>query len=220
MEVNMKKIIFTVFVMLAVSLTSISLYAKGNGKVIAVKGKVYIMKYRRAYKKVQLTKGQLIYPNDIILTSKNGIVRIALADRSQVTIRQNSRVKFSLVSSKSQRIKVGKGGLLAKVSKLRGKKGFNVNTPHGVAGVRGTKFSVEYDEDVKKNDVDVYHGTVDYSRDGRVSRSTISLGKGKAASDSKRGGIRLRKSDPKTLKKYESLFDESGDNISIWELND
>ncbi len=215
----MRKLIFTFFIILTVTITSISLYARGNGKVTAIKGKVFIMKYRKAYKKSSLRKGQTILPNDIILTSKNGIVKIVLADRSVVTIRQNSRVKFSLVSSKSQRIKVGRGGILAKVSKLRSKKGFNVNTPNGVAGVRGTKFSVEYDENDRKNDVDVYHGSVNYTRDGRVSRSTVSLGKGKAATSGK-NGLELRKSDPKTLKKYQTLFDESGENISIWELND
>ncbi len=216
-----RQLIFVLLVMLTLGITSTGLFAKGgNGKVIAVKGLAYIMEYRKTFKKSILYKGKTILPNDIILTSKNGKVRIMFADKSVVTIRQNSRVKFSLVSKKSQRMKVGRGGILAKVNKLRSKKGFNVNTPQGVVGVRGTKFVVEYDEDLNKKDVDVYKGSVDYYKDGRISRSHINLQAGKAASSYKQSGFQVRKSSYKTLRKYESLFEESGENISIWELND
>jgi hypothetical protein len=217
----MNKFLATYLFMLIILTTSAVYAGGGNGKVLALKGTVHIMQYKKAYKKVPLVRNQTIYPRDIIITSKNGVAVIGLADGSRITIKQNSRVKFSLVSRKSQRIKVSNGGILAKVKKLKSQKGFSVNSPSGVAGVRGTKFSVEYDEKSKDKKVDVYEGEVDYSQDYHTQRQKVKLPSGKAVSVKKgnKRMIKVRKSDPKTLKKYNKILEEFTENLNGWEFN-
>ncbi|MDH4128853.1 MAG: FecR domain-containing protein [Spirochaetota bacterium] len=219
---------------------TLNVFAKqeSNGKVIALKGDVYILEYQKGYKKTRLFVKAVVNPQDIILTSENGAVKIKLADGSSIFIKQNSRIKFSFVSKKSQRIQVSEGGILSRVSKLTVNKGFSVNTPNSVAGVRGTKFIVEHDENKKENRVDVYEGKVDYDQisvsrakkiesvrgkivtghERKYSKKSQAITKGGAISASSDSSSTKRSINNELLNKYESLIDEDV-NISGWEFN-
>ncbi len=234
----MKKILIA-SLLLAFTMTSYTKGQRGNGKVVAYKGKVYILQYQKGYKQIRVTKNIRIYPKDIILTKRYSVVKVRLADGSYVTIKPNSRVQFSYVSQKSQRISLGKGGLLSKVNKLRSKKGFAVNTPSSLAGVRGTKFVVEYDENSEQNKIDVYEGQVNLNRDvvtkkkisrkignKRVSgnvrvinRRKSALKKGNAITYGNRGRSKKRSSNAKLLKTYESMIESEAIEVSGWEYN-
>ncbi len=234
----MKTLMIMVFAL--TFLINLNVYGAGTGKVTAYKGKAYLLQYQNGYKKVAIRRNLSVHPKDIVLTKGSGVVKIRMADGSSVTIRPNSRVQFSFVSSKSQRINVGNGGLLSKVNKLRGKKGYHVNTPTTVAGVRGTKFIVEYNEADKGNRIDVYEGKVSYSRESvnirrkmvphnggfkmqkmrDIRRSRESVGKGDGLYSKGKSGSSKLKADPKLLKDYEALIGSSDDiEISGWEYN-
>ncbi len=232
----MKKLIIMVFAFLL----SQHVYGAGTGKVIAYKGKVYLLRYQKGYKKVPVKRNLLINSKDIVLTERSGVVKIRLADGSNITIRSNSRIQFSFVSMKSQRINVGNGGLLSKVNKFRGKKGYHVNTPTTVTGVRGTKFIVEYNEIDKGNRVEVYGGKVSYSRDTvrikrkmvsfnggfklrkmrDIHRHSVNVGKGNGYHSKGQYRSSKQKADIELLKKYEALINDF-DNIEFsgWEYN-
>ncbi len=234
----MKKLITMVFALTL--LLNLDAFAAGTGKVIAFKGKAYLLQYQRGYKKVPIKRNMLVHSKDIVLTKASAVVKIRLADGSSVTIRPNSRIQFAFVSNKSQRINVGNGGMLSKVNKLRGKKGYHVDTPTTVAGVRGTKFIVEYNEADKSNRIDVYDGKVSYSRETvriknkmvphnggfkmqkmrDIHRSRKRVGKGGRLEFKDKSRMSKQSADPKLLKEYESLMDGS-DNIEVsgWEYN-
>ncbi len=234
----MKKILIA-SLLLALTITSYSGGQGGNGKVVAYKGKVYILQYQKGYKQIRVTKNIKIYPKDIVLTKRASVVKIRLADGSHVTIKPNSRVQFSYVSKKSQRISLGRGGLLSKVNKLRSKKGFAVNTPSSLAGVRGTKFVVEYDENAKQNKIDVYEGQVNLNHDvvttkktslkvgnrrfnGKtrvINRRKSALKKGNAITYGNRGRSKKRTANTKLLKTYESMIEDEAIEVSGWEYN-
>ncbi len=235
----MKKILLLASLLFALTITSYAKGQRGNGKVVAYKGKVYILQYQKGYKQIPITRNKRIYPKDIILTKASSVVKIRLADGSHVTIKPNSRVQFSYISQKSQRISLGKGGLLSKVNKLRSKKGFAVNTPTSLAGVRGTKFVVEYDENAKQNNIDVYEGQVNLDHDvvtkkktsrkignrrftgvARViNRRKSTLKKGNAITYGNRGRSKKRSSNPKLIKTYESMIESDAIEVSGWEYN-
>jgi len=198
----------------------VDLYGGNNGKITYVKGNAYILQYSNSFKKSLARTNQSVAPQDIIQTEKGAAVKIRLADGSEVVVKDNSRVQFAYVSKKSQRINVGTDGVLSSVNKLKSQKGFNVNTPTSVAGVRGTKFIVEYDETKSSSSVDVYEGKVELGRDKENSRMTTDITAGSALSmSSKDAAMIKRTSDPETLKNYEAMVEEAAASVSGWEYN-
>ncbi len=214
----MKKCLFVITLLIIMSFT-LTLFGRSNGKISVLLGKVYIMEYRKAYKKSLLTANKTISPKDIILTTSNGIVIVRFPDKSSIIVRPNSRVQFSFMSTRSQMINLGNGGVMARVNRLRYKKGFNVNTPNSLAGVRGTQFIVEYNENSKEYNVDVYSGRVNYKPKSKKNRVTLNLDKGNALHYDNKKLSSVRISNKETLKKYEEFMKKLSSNISGWEFN-
>lgn len=208
----------------------------GHGEILAYKGKVYVLEYKKGYKKVEVTGNRSIEPKDIIMTGKKSRVKIRLADGSEAIIKENSRIEFGFLSEKSQRIEVGTGGIMSKVNKVTVKKGYSVNSPESFIGVRGTQYVVEYDENKKTSNVDVYEGAVNikrklkkkvltqgenkqinYKHQIRSSETYVKQGKGITYSNKKI--LKVRDSSEERLKNYEGLAKEQAKEISGWEYD-
>ena len=67
-----------------------------------------------------------------------------------------------------------------KVTKLSRKSNFNVSTVTAVAGVRGTYFYVNYDENSEDVGIAVYKGAVDVSVEEKVTEAPVRVEKGYA----------------------------------------
>lgn len=105
----------------------------------------------------------LLFPEDIIITGRNGRLVLALADGSQIIIAPKSTVKVeNLTDSPRNLINVIKGKTRIQIEKLGGRPNpYRVNTPTTVIAVRGTIFDVLVDDD--RTDVYLHEGEVTVS---------------------------------------------------------
>jgi hypothetical protein len=100
---------------------------------------------------------------DLVNTQINGRARVALDDGSVLNVGSNASVKVVKhdVGAQQTELELAYGKLrsqAAKISKPDGK--FEVRTAAGVAGVVGTDFYVEYEQNTKAMNVIVYEGFV------------------------------------------------------------
>lgn len=106
--------------------------------------------------------GEIILENDIIATGKQSSCDIKIGG-SIIRVKEKSKIKLSELTRKgnAERTTVGLnvGKLLCKAKKLSKKESFTVKTPTAVAGVRGTKFTVEADPR-KTSRIKVFNGKV------------------------------------------------------------
>lgn len=96
-----------------------------------------------------LKVGNIVKANDQIKTSR-GSVDLQTRTGSAVRIREYSTLTVASLAGASggeTRLSMKQGGILANVKKASASEEFNVVTPTAVAGVRGTKFSVQVAED-------------------------------------------------------------------------
>lgn len=140
-------------------------FAKGDSKLI------------RMGQSIKLSAGTNVLENDTITTSKNGMVVVKFVTGHKLKIKPNSTVSMNLIKNKKNRtgIHVHNGGVVAKVKKL-GRKGFNVDTPSAVAGVRGTTFYVESSKKTGLNRIAVNSGEVVVSANN--SKQSVGANKG------------------------------------------
>ena len=106
--------------------------------------------------------GDIILENDIITTGAQSSCDIKIGG-SIIRVKEKSKIKLSELNRKDdiERTTVGLnvGKLLCKAKKLSKSESFLVKTPTAVAGVRGTKFTVE--ADLKKTSrIKVFDGKV------------------------------------------------------------
>jgi len=90
----------------------------------------------------------VVAAGDVIVTGSAGIAVVRLNDRSQVKLRENTRLQIDSVSEQAA-VTLNTGGVFARVARraagAAGRAiGFEVRTPSVVAGVRGTEFFVAY----------------------------------------------------------------------------
>ncbi len=106
--------------------------------------------------------GDSIVENDTIITGNLSSCDIKIGD-SIIRIKEKSKVLFSQLLKKGiiENIELGLdvGKMLCKPKKLMKKESFMVKTPTAVAGVRGTKFTVEADKR-KTTRIKVFNGKV------------------------------------------------------------
>ena len=92
--------------------------------------------------------GDKVSANDIISTGKHSSCDIKIGD-SIIRVKEKSKLRVSELShlNNIEKTTVGLdiGKMLCKTKRLLKKESFTVKTPTSVAGVRGTKFSVESD---------------------------------------------------------------------------
>ncbi|MBN2039282.1 MAG: FecR domain-containing protein [Spirochaetes bacterium] len=106
--------------------------------------------------------GDIILENDIITTGIKSSCDIKIGG-SIIRVKEKSKIKLSELSRKDniERTTVGLsvGKLLCKAKKLSRSEKFMVKTPTAVAGVRGTKFTVEADPK-RTSRIKVFNGKV------------------------------------------------------------
>jgi len=134
----MKKII-----LLLISFNLIFAYI---GKITALKGDVSII---RNNKQLQASLGMNIDNKDIIKTN-NGLLQISFKDKTMITIGKNStfNIENYFFDNKNAKMdfRLKKGfikTITGKISKIA-PKNFHIHTKNAIIGIRGTVFSVEY----------------------------------------------------------------------------
>ncbi len=110
---------------------------------------------------------------DKIRTGKRSVARVKLGDGSKVLLLQNSQAEIEKLSSVQKTIKLLRGRVRAIVAKIKGGNNFHINTPVGVASVRGTDFEVEVSEDGQSMLVEVNEGQVGVAKLGELSNEVV-----------------------------------------------
>ncbi|MCP3953491.1 MAG: FecR domain-containing protein [Desulfobacterales bacterium] len=126
----------------------------GTAAVTALTGKVVVFRAETA-KREKLAAGVFLAAGDRVTTGTGARLELKLPDGS--FLRFDERTTFKLVSmagspknkTRDIRISMVVGKTWARVSRLFGKKrgGFNISTQTAVAGVRGTTFRMNVEED-------------------------------------------------------------------------
>jgi hypothetical protein len=96
----------------------------------------------------EATFGMAVSEGDVVATGSDGVAVVRLNDRSQVKLRENTRIRVESVGRQAA-IALRSGGVFSRVARqttaaARDIRGFEVRTPTVVAGVRGTEFFVAY----------------------------------------------------------------------------
>ena len=139
------------------------------GKFIEVKNYVFMLKNGKP-PFIKAKVGDTVSQSDVISTGVHSAAVIKFFDGNKITISSNSRVILNeYLSKKKALIKLTKGKVTATVvpkvvRKIKQSKNyFKIETPIAVAGVRGTKFSVQHKDftvvKVYKGLVEVYNLT-------------------------------------------------------------
>ena len=182
----------------------------------------------------------LLKSGDIVKTLKNARMDIQLEKFGIIRINQNSVVDLEkLIKEANQSITLGldKGQVLCKLVKLQKGQDFTVNTPTAVAGVRGTTFLVNSEEE-KKSEVVVSEGTVEVANKSEPEKTTEVKQNETARVESDKSGLNIMKGiktdqlkeltafkDVKVLKnikdiKVDTLKDLSVDNLKKLNIKD
>lgn len=117
-----------------------------SGRVEAVTRSVDIYKAGGNGWKKAASRASLA-PDDKIRTGKRSVARVKLEDGTKVLLLQNSQAEIENLSNVQKTIKLLRGRIRAIVAKIKGGNQFKINTPVGVASVRGTDFEVEFFDD-------------------------------------------------------------------------
>jgi len=116
-------------------------------------GDAYVLKAKDP-KQHLLKNGDLLFPEDVIITKESGKVNITVENSGILRILPNSQVVLSSLLLKDngaaeQKIAVRTGKIILGLKKLQRDSSFNVETPTAVAGVRGTSFAVDVKSDIQ-----------------------------------------------------------------------
>lgn len=125
-------------------------FAFGDAKII------------RAGKEIPAKVGMLVNQDDEIKTT-NGSVDLQTRNGSAIRVREFTNIQVARLTggdAGETKISMKHGGLLASVKRKSSKEDFSVVTPTAIAGVRGTTFSVEMDEEGAAPRVKVLQGKV------------------------------------------------------------
>lgn len=116
---------------------------------------------------VPLAAGMTLGEGDQIRTGHEGFVTLELADGSHVTVSQDASVMIGtlretvLTGSTDRVIQLQRGEVDSEVTHATKKDDrFQVRSPSVVAGVRGTRFRVDYDSGAQQTAVEVLDGAV------------------------------------------------------------
>ncbi|HEY8102315.1 MAG TPA: FecR domain-containing protein [Burkholderiaceae bacterium] len=152
-----------------------------EAKVVALSGNIVARTADGAPATISL--GAKITEGMQIDTGNNSFLTLALPDASRISVPSNSRIKLSKLRmaryTKSPRTEINllRGHVESQVSPLEQNKGrFEIHTPLGVAGVRGTNFRVGVTENGTANEV--ISGNVEVGHPGKPSPLTLHAGQG------------------------------------------
>lgn len=140
----MKKIRKSVTILLLLGFTPLLAFS-AEGIMEYVNGEVSIERDGRRF---AADFGDAVAGGDVVVTGADGVAVVRINDRSQVKLRENTRVAIDSLSDDAS-VTLRSGGLFARVARrttaaAQNVSGFQVRTPTVVAGVRGTEFFVAY----------------------------------------------------------------------------
>ena len=181
----MKRIIIFVFCGIILSAFSVESFGKEQilvGSFTAVKGKVTVNRGgEEKWEKAEVDMP--VYPGDKVKTETRSEAELILDDGSMLRIEEKTLIEImdSKIEGEGEGAKKNfflnlfSGKTLNNFKKLIHKESkYNVTTKTAIAGIRGTEFSVECDED--KTEVAVFEGEVDVASKDVVARPTSSVG--------------------------------------------
>jgi hypothetical protein len=152
-----------------------------EAKVVALSGNIAAKAADGTAMSISL--GATITEGTQIDTGNNSFLTLSLPDASRISVPSNSRIKLSKLRmaryTKSPRTEINlmRGHIESQVSPLEQNKGrFEIHTPLGVAGVRGTNFRVGITENGTANEV--ISGNVEVGQPGKPSPLTLHAGQG------------------------------------------
>jgi len=139
--------------------------AQEVGHVVATEGRAEIV---RGQAVTALRAGATVQKGDELRTGRPGRVRILFADQTVLTISEDSTVTINeqIFDPERQQARGAVGLVRGKLSSLVSAyynwsgSSYEVKTPTAVAGVRGTEFTVTYDEVAETTEVLGFHGAV------------------------------------------------------------
>ena len=166
----MKKTI--IFVLCCIILTTFAAQSFGKEQILIgsftiVKGKVNILRAGEE-KWIKAEVDMPVYPGDKVKTGAKSEAELILDDGSMLRIEEKTLIEIvdSKIEGEGEEAKKNfflnlfSGKALNNLKKLAHKESrYNITTKTAVAGIRGTEFSVEADED--KTEVAVFEGEVD-----------------------------------------------------------
>ena len=149
------------------------------GKTLIAKGKV---KANTQDASRNLKRRSIVFDNDIITTGKNSKAQLRMLDGGMIALKENSELqitdyRFSDENSRGSVVmELVKGGLRSVTGAIKAENGdYNLKTPTGSIGVRGTHYEVELiDGDMF---IAVWDGAIDVVVAAEGSESIVSFGK-------------------------------------------
>lgn len=152
--------------------------APGTYRAASVKGSAQWFNPKTS-ETLPLVSDQELVEGAVITTGEGGGLTLVFASGATATIGEKSEVTVSKFeqqtfdaatvnyrkgepSVSATEIKLVKGSITSRVSKLRTESSYVVKTPIGAAGVRGTSFRVSYDPQAKKLNVETAEGKVSF----------------------------------------------------------
>ncbi|HSV96013.1 MAG TPA: FecR domain-containing protein [Spirochaetota bacterium] len=163
--------------------------------------------------------GAMIKENDRLVTAGRSSCDLKIGD-SIIRIKENSKVLISQLMRKgaveNTALGLEVGRMLCKPKKLMKKESFLVKTPTAVAGVRGTKFTVEADI-MKTTRIKVYEGSVKViKRVEKLEGSIEKIMEGAPAVEEKEKVVVTENDVKKATKRVdEILARESGEGFEV-----
>ena len=168
-------------------LSSTSSFAKENKRtatVIDFDGEVSLTK-KGEKKEFTIFKDMKLSEGDTIITGKDSFVEILLDDDKEIKVGEDTKVDLRELKEEDEdegeqtTFKVWRGKIWANIKKaLKPKSNFEINTPTSVAGVRGTKFLVEYKD--RTSNIHVVEGvvktrvhTIEKGKDGKYEKIIV-----------------------------------------------
>jgi hypothetical protein len=120
---------------------------KSDVRVASVIGKVDLIREGSA-KAIKVRKRMKLRSSDVIRTGKKASVKLLLgSNRGVVVIKGNSYVNLSNLMADRTKLDIEQGKVKLALSKITGKREFALKTPTAVAGVRGTTFMVDVEDE-------------------------------------------------------------------------
>jgi hypothetical protein len=114
-------------------------------------------------------KGLVLLQGAQVQTTAGAKVEIQLDEGSVVRVGPNTRFSLSAYAynsgSRNTGVDLQNGSMNMRVTKLTGESQFKVSTVTAVAGVRGTYFYINYDENSKEVGLAVYSGEVEVGKE-------------------------------------------------------
>ncbi len=200
----MKKIMLLALITVGL-LSTLNVEAYTSGKIIFLKGSATVY---RPGAVLRATVGTVVLQSDTIITGNASTALIRLSNGATLKIKNNSRVTISTLSRNNTQIHLHRGGVFAKVNRLRGQGHFRVSSESTVAGVRGTLFYVHTLDDGNVW-LCVNEGKVEVKESG--SKSKVLVTKGKGVSVEKNKKIAAPKKYKWTEKLNWNMDDKSGE---------